>query len=91
MSDTPLHYRTITELAEMLRAGEATPTSLTEYLLARVEKLNGPLTAFNLVTADRAMAEAEAAEALLKSGHDLGPLHGIPYAVKDLYEQPTIR
>ncbi len=86
MSDTPLHYRTITELAAMLRAGETTPTSLTEYLLARVEKLNGPLTAFNLVTADRAMAEAEAAEALLKSGHDLGPLHGIPYAVKDLYD-----
>ena len=86
MSDTPLHYRTITELASMLRAGETTPTSLTEYLLARVEKLNGPLTAFNLVTADRAMAEAEAAEALLKSGHDLGPLHGIPYAVKDLYD-----
>ena len=86
MSDTPLHYRTITELAAMLRAGETTPTSLTEYLLARVEKLNGPLTAFNLVTADRATAEAEAAEALLKSGHDLGPLHGIPYAVKDLYD-----
>ena len=86
MSDTPLHYRTITELAAMLRAGETTPTSLTEYLLARVEKLNGPLTAFNLVTADRAMVEAEAAEALLKSGHDLGPLHGIPYAVKDLYD-----
>ena len=86
MSGTPLHYRTITELAAMLRAGETTPTSLTEYLLARVEKLNGPLTAFNLVTADRAMAEAEAAEALLKSGHDLGPLHGIPYAVKDLYD-----
>ena len=84
MSASPLHYRSITELAEMLRSGETTPTRLTEHLLTRIEELNGPLNAFNLVTADRAMAEAQAAEALLASGRDLGPLHGIPYAVKDL-------
>ncbi|MEE2688858.1 MAG: amidase, partial [Pseudomonadota bacterium] len=86
MSELPLHYRTIIELAAMLRAGETTPTALTEHLLTRVETLNGPLTAFNLVTAERAMAEAQAAETLLDSDHDLGPLHGIPYAVKDLYD-----
>jgi len=86
MSELPLHYRTITELAVMLRSGETTPTALTEHLLTRVEALNGPLTAFNLVTAERAIAEARAAETLLDSDHDLGPLHGIPYAVKDLYD-----
>tara|TARA_Y100001934_G_scaffold76957_1_gene95673 strand:+ start:1929 stop:3287 length:1359 start_codon:yes stop_codon:yes gene_type:complete len=63
-----------------------TPTALTEGLLERVEDLNGTLNAFNLVTADRAMAEAKAAETLLASGRDLGPLHGIPYAVKDLFD-----
>ncbi len=86
MTDRPLHYRTITELAAMLRSGAVTPTGLTEDLIGRVEALNGPLNAFNLVTADRAMAEARAAESLLTSGRDLGPLHGIPYAVKDLYD-----
>lgn len=86
MADKPLHYRSITELAAMLRSGETTPTKLTEHLLARIEELNGPLNAFNLVTADRAMAEAQAAEVLLSAGRDLGPLHGIPYAVKDLFD-----
>ena len=86
MGNRPLHYQSITELAAMLRSGETTPTALTEYLLARIENLNGPLNAFNLVTADRAMAEAKSAEALLAAGRDLGPLHGIPYGVKDLYD-----
>lgn len=86
LSDTPWHYRTITELAAALRSGEITPTGLTVQLIERIEALNGPLNAFNLVTADRAMAEAEAAETLLRTGRDLGPLHGIPYAVKDLFD-----
>ena len=86
MGNRPLHYRSITELAAMLRSGEITPITLTEYLLARIEKLNGPLNAFNLVTVDRAMAEAKSAEALLTGGRDLGPLHGIPYGVKDIYD-----
>ena len=86
MGDQPLHYQSITSLAAMLRSGETTPTTLTEYLLTRIENLNGPLNAFNLVTADRAMAEAKSAETLLSSGRDLGPLHGIPYGVKDLYD-----
>ena len=86
MGNRPLHYKAITELAAMLRSGETTPTALTEHLLTRIERLNGPLNAFNLVTADRAMAEAKSAEALLTAGRDLGPLHGIPYGVKDLYD-----
>ena len=86
MSQAPPHYRSITSLAAMLRSGEMTPTALTEGLLERIEDLNGTLNAFNLVTADRAMAEAKAAETLLASGRDLGPLHGIPYAVKDLFD-----
>ena len=82
----PLHYRSITELAAMLRSGEITPTGLTKHFIERIEKLNGPLNAFNLVTADRAMAEAQSAETLMAAGRELGPLHGIPYAVKDLYD-----
>ena len=86
MTDTPLHYRPITELAALLRSGEITPTGLTQHFIERIEALNGPLNAFNLVTADRALAESVAAETLLTAGRDLGPLHGIPYAVKDLFD-----
>ena len=86
MSIQPLHYRSITELAAMLRSGEITPTGLTKHFIERIEKLNGPLNAFNLVTADRAMAEAKSAEVLLAAGRDLGPLHGVPYGVKDIYD-----
>ena len=86
MDDRPLHYQSITQLASMLRSGETTPTALTEHFLARIENLNGPLNAFNLVTAERAMAEAKSAEVLLAAGRDLGPLHGVPYGVKDIYD-----
>ena len=74
------------EIGRDAEVGEITPTGLTAHFIERIEKLNGSLNAFNLVTADRAMAEAQSAEALLASGRDLGPLHGIPYGVKDLYD-----
>ncbi len=86
MSDTALHDLTIVELGQLIRSGELSPVTLTEQLLARIEALNGPLHAFNLIVADRAMAEAEAAERQLQSGQQVGPLHGIPYGVKDIFD-----
>ncbi|MBT5665613.1 MAG: amidase, partial [Rhodospirillaceae bacterium] len=86
MGDTPLHEQTITELSRLIREGDLSPVDLTEYLLSRIDALNGPLNAFNLVAVDRAMIEAEAAETRLKAGHALGPLHGVPYAVKDIFD-----
>ena len=58
---------------------------LAEAFLERIEALDSHLHAFIAVTADRALAEAKVAEAQLRAGLDLGPLHGIPYAVKDLF------
>ncbi len=86
MTDTPLHEQTITELSARIRDRSLSPLALTEHLLARIEALNGPLHAFNLVTADRALAEAEAATKQLQAGQAVGPLHGIPYAVKDIFD-----
>jgi aspartyl-tRNA(Asn)/glutamyl-tRNA(Gln) amidotransferase subunit A len=85
MTDTPLPF-TITELAAQIRAGALSPVKLTEATLARVGALDPRLHAFIAVTRERALAEAHAAEMLLRAGHDRGPLHGIPYAVKDLYD-----
>ena len=86
MTETSLEFATITELATQIRAGTLSPVRLAETCLERVAALDPRLHAFIAVTGDRALAEARAAETLLRGGHDLGPLHGIPYAVKDLYD-----
>ena len=77
---------TITEMAAQIRAGALSPVKLAETSLERIAALDKRLHSFIAVTRDRALAEARAAETLLRGGHDLGPLHGIPYAVKDLYD-----
>ncbi len=86
MSDIPLHFQSITELARQIQARTLSPVALTEHFLARIAALNGKLGAFRLVLAERALAEAHAAEAALRSGRTVGPLHGIPYALKDLFD-----
>ncbi len=86
MTDSELHYRSIAALGRRLRTGELSPVALTETLLARMEELDGALGAFQLVAPDRALAAARAAETQLAAGQDLGPLHGIPYAAKDLFD-----
>jgi aspartyl-tRNA(Asn)/glutamyl-tRNA(Gln) amidotransferase subunit A len=83
---TPLAFESITGLAARIRAGSLGPVALTEQLLERIGALDGRLQSFMLVLRDRALAEARAAEAALRAGRDLGPLHGIPCAVKDLFD-----
>ncbi len=86
MSQNPIHFRTLTELSAGLTAREYSSEELAEHFLSRIESLNGALNAFNLVTADRALAEAHAADVQLAAGRSLGALHGIPYAVKDIFD-----
>lgn len=86
MKSALLQSARIADLAAALRTGEVTPVSLAETFLARIEALNARLHAFSAVTAERALAEARVAEAQLRAGFDLGSLHGIPYAVKDLFD-----
>ena len=82
----PIHYRTIVELGRALRAGELSAVAITEHFLDRIDALEPRLGAFNVVCRDRALAQARAADAQLGAGIDLGPLHGIPYVAKDLYD-----
>ena len=86
MDNTPLHYQTITALARSIRAGEISPVEITEHLFSRLESLDGNLNVFKLVCRERALGEAQAAEMALRAGQDLGPLHGIPYVAKDLFD-----
>jgi aspartyl-tRNA(Asn)/glutamyl-tRNA(Gln) amidotransferase subunit A len=85
MADT-LAFDSIGSLAARIRQDAVSPVALTEELLGRIGALDPRLHAFIALSRERAMGQARAAETALKSGHDLGPLHGIPYAAKDLYD-----
>ncbi|MEV0642253.1 amidase [Streptomyces sp. NPDC050619] len=85
-----LHSLDVDTLGVRLRGGELTSRQLTEHCLARVGKLDSRVHAFVLVTADRALADAERADRELAAGIDRGPLHGIPYAVKDIFDTKGI-
>jgi aspartyl-tRNA(Asn)/glutamyl-tRNA(Gln) amidotransferase subunit A len=86
MADTPIHFQSIRELGEQIRDGRLSPVDLTQIFLDRIDALDDRLHAFISVTRERALAEAKAAELQIRSGSYRGPLHGIPYAVKDLYD-----
>ena len=79
-------HATIVELGRRLRSGETSAEALARHCLERIEALDPKLDAFRLVCAERAVASARAADAQLRAGVDPGPLHGIPFAVKDLYD-----
>src|SRR5262245_66661265 len=84
MPGDDLAFLGIRELGRRFRAHELSPVELTTVLLRRIERLDPKLHAFVTVTADRAMADAKAAEAAIARG-DGRPLLGIPVAYKDLY------
>jgi aspartyl-tRNA(Asn)/glutamyl-tRNA(Gln) amidotransferase subunit A len=86
MENTPLHYQTIAELAQGIRNGEVSIVELTEHLFQRIDQLDPALNAYRLVCRERALEEAKAMDGLLRAGNDLGPLHGIPYGAKDLFD-----
>ncbi|MGE4086340.1 MAG: amidase [Vicinamibacterales bacterium] len=72
------------ELAAMMRARRLSPVELTDAYLARIEQLNPRTNAFITVTADLARRQAAAAEREIARGVVRGPLHGVPYAPKDI-------
>jgi aspartyl-tRNA(Asn)/glutamyl-tRNA(Gln) amidotransferase subunit A len=82
---------TITELAPQLQRGEISPVELTRQTLARIAKLQPVLNAFITVTEEHALAQARQAEAEIAAGNYRGPLHGIPYAAKDLFYTKGIK
>src|ERR671917_968867 len=83
-------FLSVRELGRMLRAGETTPTRLAEYFLERLDTVGRRFNAVVTLTRERALEEARVAERELASGHDRGPLHGIPYGAKDLLATANI-
>jgi aspartyl-tRNA(Asn)/glutamyl-tRNA(Gln) amidotransferase subunit A len=86
MDRPPLHYQTITDLADGIRKGNITSTQLVQNLLDRIKSLDSRLNAFRLTCPERALEQAAAADRRIRDGKETGILHGIPYAVKDLFD-----
>ena len=86
-----IHFKTISEIGKMLRSGEITAVALTDLMLERIKAHNDKINAYITVTAELAREQAQQADHELEGGHDRGPLHGIPVAVKDLFATAGIR
>ena len=91
MSSDRLAYAPATELAEMVRSRRVSPIEITEAALRRIDASQPLLNAFITVARDEAMAEARLAEEAVARGDDLGPLHGVPFSVKDLVNTRGVR
>jgi aspartyl-tRNA(Asn)/glutamyl-tRNA(Gln) amidotransferase subunit A len=74
----------VAELAGMYRRGEVSPVDVVRATLDRIDRLNPTLNAYITVLRESAEAAALAAEAQLRAGVDLGPMHGVPVSVKDI-------
>ncbi|MBL1078839.1 amidase [Nocardia sp. 2] len=89
MSDacaTDLVLLPATELAQRIRARRVSPVEVVDAYLARIDAVNPALNAYVTVLADRARAAAKVAEREVSEGRVRGPLHGVPIAVKDLFD-----
>ena len=80
----------IAEAGRQLRAGTTTSVKLTQQALAAATATQPLLHAFITLTAERALADAARADAAFAAGTDAGPLQGVPYALKDIYDTAGI-
>jgi aspartyl-tRNA(Asn)/glutamyl-tRNA(Gln) amidotransferase subunit A len=76
----------IADAGRFFRSGELSPVELVRHLLERIERLDPRFNAFLHVARDTALAQAAAADKEMAAGYFRGPLHGIPYALKDIVD-----
>ena len=81
-----LAYMSAAELARRIRQRQLSPVEVVDATIARIEKRNPAITAFVYLGFDDARKAALAAERALMAGGPLGPLHGVPAAIKDLFD-----
>src|SRR4029453_12112800 len=88
--NTQLAYMPFSEVAALIAKKELSPVEVTKSTLDRISALDAKLHSYYTVFDTEALAVAKAAEAEIRSGSYRGALHGIPIAIKDIYESgPT--
>ena len=84
--NSDLAYLSAVELAAAIRTKSLSPVEVVRFFLTRVEAENPRINAFVRVLPEHALARAAAAEAAVMRGENIGPLHGVPVAIKDLFD-----
>lgn len=84
MSNVELAYMSARELARLMRVGELSPVEVVRNALERIDEVNPRLNCFCFTYPDEALDKAHDAERALAAGDDVGLLHGLPFAIKDL-------
>ena len=84
MPGEEIFYLSVSELAKRIESKKLSPVDLTQLYLDRSQKFGSRFNAYAHLTPETALARAKAAEKEIQRGHYRGPLHGIPYAAKDL-------
>jgi aspartyl-tRNA(Asn)/glutamyl-tRNA(Gln) amidotransferase subunit A len=84
-------FLTIAEASRLIKQQKLSPVELTTALIRRAELLDPQLNAYLLLTAERALDQARQAETEIAAGNYRGPMHGIPFALKDIYSTAGIR
>lgn len=86
-----LAFLSLSELSELIRTRKVSPVEVTRATLQRIEKLNPILNAYITVTSEHATESARDAEKEIQQGKWRGPLHGVPVALKDLFDTAGVR
>jgi len=89
-SASELDFATVTELAAWMRGGHVTSRMLVERSIARLRAADETLRCVITLTAEQALAEADAFDAEARRGAWRGPLHGIPYGIKDIFDTARV-
>jgi|HubBroStandDraft_4_1064222.scaffolds.fasta_scaffold01028_3 Asp-tRNA(Asn)/Glu-tRNA(Gln) amidotransferase A subunit family amidase len=88
--DPAIAYAPVTCLSHWLHSGQLSSVRLTEIYLERIAGISPRLYCYITICADLARAQAKAMDAELKAGKDRGPLHGVPYSIKDVFDTAAI-
>jgi aspartyl-tRNA(Asn)/glutamyl-tRNA(Gln) amidotransferase subunit A len=91
MTGTELHFLSLADAGALIRDKKLSPVEYVQALMARTEAINPLLDAYLLPTPDVALAQARKAESEILAGNWRGPMHGIPFALKDIYDTAGIR
>jgi Asp-tRNA(Asn)/Glu-tRNA(Gln) amidotransferase A subunit family amidase len=89
-SDADIAFAPVTQLSRWIESRQLTSERLTGIYLSRIAQLDGKIRSIITLTKDHALARAKAADAEISAGKYRGPLHGIPYGVKDLLDTKDI-
>jgi Asp-tRNA(Asn)/Glu-tRNA(Gln) amidotransferase A subunit family amidase len=86
MDLTDLHLLSASEAARLIRGGTISSEQLVEACLARIREVDGQIQAWAFLDPDHGLAQARAADQLRLSGQTIGPLHGVPVGIKDIFD-----